>query len=894
MKAKYKISCAVAALLSGYGGPAFADPAVTASNTQAAGIEEVVVTADRRDQSVRNVPMTVQAFTGQALNDLNVNTLDDLLKYTPNVTYGNNGPGQGDIFIRGLSNGFRGDQSSSTVGNFPNVAIYLDEQSMQFPARNVDIYMVDMNRIEVLEGPQGTLFGGGAEAGAIRYITNKPDLETFGGSAEASYGTTDGGGPNSSANLVLNIPIIENKLAVRLVVYDDNEGGYIDNVYSTFTRSNQDLGNYYWNIKPNPITLKCPNGYPAGAAGLCSPPNSGQVNNSSIAGKDSNPVTHDGARASLLYQVDPDWDILVAESFTNLDAQGLSVEYPVGSDFQPLGPDQVTSFAPSYDKDRMLNTAWTVNGKIWDGIKVIYTGGYTDRTIKQQMDYTNYSRTGGGMYYQCSGGGTGWGGPAYCYSPVGYWDDSVRNTHLSNELRFSSPDDWRFRFIAGGYWEKYQIDDVMNFKYKTLPACNAYNYEQYLLGNIPLCVADVRTAPGSTANDPGVRDDSTAFGEDTQRGYTQTAAFGSVDYDIIPDVLTVTAGTRWFQYQEFEVGSQYATTTGCLDVPNGDCTGGLVNINAANDKKTYTGHKSRVNVQWHVTDDIMLYYLYSEGFRPGGFNRSVAAEAPGVGGDQYEKPNSYAPDSLVNNEIGAKAALFNDNLQLNLSAYYMRWDDVQFLFFDPPELGNTTFGVNGPNYDIKGVELQAIGRVTDGLTLQGSGTYNENTQANSPCLEDNISTSPDFGHCITEAIPKGSSTLQPFPNPFGTIGSVAAFSPKYQGNLRARYDWVLWGDYNAFATAGVEYTGSMWNQPATYTPGAGVIIPNTTYLRYFQPAYTTFDASFGVAFSKWVATVYGENLGNSHASTFTSSAQFIQSEVPLRPRVIGVKLDYKF
>ena len=140
-----------------------------------------MVSADRRDESVQEVPNTVQAFTGAALDDLNLRTLDSLLRYTPNITYGNNGPGQGEIIMRGLSNGFRGNQSSGTIANFPNVAIYLDEQSMQFPGRNVDIYMVDMNRVEVLEGPQGTLFGGGAEAGAVRYITNKPKLDQFRG-----------------------------------------------------------------------------------------------------------------------------------------------------------------------------------------------------------------------------------------------------------------------------------------------------------------------------------------------------------------------------------------------------------------------------------------------------------------------------------------------------------------------------------------------------------------------------------------------------------------------------------------------------------------------------------------------------------------------------------------
>src|ERR1019366_2752113 len=112
-----------------------------------------------------------------------------------------------------------GSQSSASINPFPNVATYLDDQSLTFPGRNLDVYMVDMNRIEVLEGPQGTLFGGGAEAGALRYITNKPELDATTGRVEASYGTTDGGDQNTSVNAVLNVPLITDKLAVRLVVY---------------------------------------------------------------------------------------------------------------------------------------------------------------------------------------------------------------------------------------------------------------------------------------------------------------------------------------------------------------------------------------------------------------------------------------------------------------------------------------------------------------------------------------------------------------------------------------------------------------------------------------------------------------------------------------------------
>lgn len=891
MKASYLISCAAAALLtSGVGVAHAAEPAAAAAASGGATVQEIIVSAERRDQSVQDVPSTVQALTGSNLQALNITTVDGLLKFTPNVTFGNNGPGQGAIFMRGLSAGFAGNQSSATIANFPNVAIYLDEQSMQFPARNVDIYMVDMDRVEVLEGPQGTLFGGVAEAGAVRYITKKPKFNVFEGYAEASYGVTTDGAPNNAENLTVNIPILQDRLAVRAVIYSDRHGGYIDNVPSAFTRSNTDLGNFYFNIKPT--NGLCPNGLPAGPAGFCTLSTNAQYNNFDTAQRDFNPVTYTGGRFSTRYQINDDWDVLISESLQELEADGLFVEYPTGSDFQPLQPLQVTAFTPTYSKDRYANTAWTINGKIGP-LKAIYTGGYMLRRINQQMDYANYSRTVGGMYYQCTGGGTGWGSQTpVCYSPLGYWYDKVRNTHLSHEVRLQTPDTWRLRAIVGAFYEDFKIFDVMNFKYKSIPSCTAANLAIAQAGG-PICIADVRTAPGSTANDPGVRDDRTAFGEDVQRGYTQTAFFASFDYDLIPEVLTLTAGTRWYEYKEFQVGSQYGTNSSCLNVPNGQCASGMVNIDAANDHVTYKGFKSRASITWHVNPDTLTYATFSQGFRPGGFNRSVGKVAPGPDGQpQFLKPNGYSPDSLDNYEVGLKTELLDHRLQVNLSAYYMLWKNVQYLFFNPTELGNTTFGVNGPDFEIKGAELQFAAKPTEALTLQGSVTYNEDKQKTSPCLVDNVAGTPGFGQCITQINQRGVG-LVPFENPFGAPGSIAPFSPKVQGNLRARYDWDI-GPYQAFATGAVSYTGSMYNQPATYLSGDGVAIPNTTFLRYKQPAYTTFDASIGVSKDNWTATLFGSNLGNSHASTFTSSAQFIKSEVPIRPRVIGLKIGASF
>ncbi len=675
---------------------------------------------------------------------------------------------------------------------------------------------------------------------------------------------------------------------------------------SDFTRSNDELGNHCFGITPTGGL--CLHGKPAGtqgsAAGFCALPvaQAPTFNNASTVEKNFNPVEYSGARAEIAYKFNEDWDLLVTQSFDNMHSSGMFADYPTGSDFQPLKPLQVTTFTPTYDKDRYEDTTWTINGKFGD-IKAVYTGGWMVRNINQQMDYANYSRTTVGTYYQCFGAGLPFGpGPLgatqTCGSPLGYWQDTVRNTHMSHEVRLSTPDDWRFRVIAGAYYEDYKIYDDMNFSYRptpSVPDCDPADLAVALAGG-QSCVALIQPEPGTTANHPGLRASPVSFGEDTQRGYKQTAGFVSMDYDIIPG-LTVTAGTRWYQYQEFEVGSVYSAELPCLDVPNGECgAGSYTNISAENERKTYVGFKSSAGVQYHVDDDIMLYYKWSQGFRPGGFNRAGGPVAPDASGvKQFNRPTAYAPDSLINNEIGMKGTFFDDRLQLNLSAYYMRWNDVQFVFFNPLYIGNTTFSVNGPDYDVKGGEFQFTGRLTDALTVQGSGSYNDNTQKTSPCLAGNIPGTAVFGKCITEIVPKGSSTglAVPFINPFGDPGSTAAFAPKFQGNVRVRYDWTM-DVYNAFVTFGASYMGSQVNQPASYKSGAGVIVPDTTFLKYSMPAYTTLDFSLGVTRDKWSASLYGENLTNSHASTFTSSAQFIKSEVPLRPRVIGVKVGYTF
>src|SRR5712672_1918760 len=302
-----KLSIAIAAVLGALSGARSLAATVEGGSD---ALEEITVTAQRRAQSMQEVPISMQAFTGETLQQLNVSTLEDYIKYLPNVTSANNGPGQNEVFMRGLSAGSQASQGSSSTGLYPNVAIYLDNKSGQLPNRNLDIYAADLNRIEVLEGPQGTLFGAGAEAGVIRYITNEPKLDVTEVNVDAGYGVTAHGDPNTDLTAVLNIPLIADTLAVRAVIYNDRRGGYIDNVPGTFTRKDTDLGIYYANY-PNPVT-----GKPA------VPPGSPVINNNAIAGRAINPVTYQGTRVEALYQINDDWNFLITQSYQNMDSQG--------------------------------------------------------------------------------------------------------------------------------------------------------------------------------------------------------------------------------------------------------------------------------------------------------------------------------------------------------------------------------------------------------------------------------------------------------------------------------------------------------------------------------------------------------------------------------------------
>ncbi|MBT7717871.1 MAG: TonB-dependent receptor plug domain-containing protein, partial [Halieaceae bacterium] len=202
------------------------------SSLAMAQLEEVIVTATKRTESTQDIAVAVSAITEDSLDDFGIANFANYLTQLPGVTAGGAGPGQNTIYIRGVASTTPNLTTAGVAGLVPNVAMYLDEQPMSQPGRNLDVYVADINRVEVLAGPQGTLFGASSQAGTVRLITNKPNMDGVSGNVKAGVSYTKDGEMSNNVNATLNVPVGDS-FAIRGTVYVDNMGGYIDNVYGT-------------------------------------------------------------------------------------------------------------------------------------------------------------------------------------------------------------------------------------------------------------------------------------------------------------------------------------------------------------------------------------------------------------------------------------------------------------------------------------------------------------------------------------------------------------------------------------------------------------------------------------------------------------------------------------
>src|SRR6056300_1006300 len=259
-----------------------------------ATIEEVVVTSRKKAEGLQDVPLSVSALTESSLEEKGINVFEDYLLQLPGVTAGGSAPGQSTIYIRGLASTTPNLTTAGVGGLAPNVSFYLDEQPLAYPGRNLDVYAADVSRIEVLSGPQGTLFGASSKAGVVRMITNKPVIGESASTLEVEVRNMSEGDSGNKFEYMSNIPLSDTS-ALRFVAYRDRRGGYIDQVAGSLNASESARFRTAGTVRQNGLPVASSRaGFQAGA----NLSNVNLINANAIEKENANPVTYEGFRAS--------------------------------------------------------------------------------------------------------------------------------------------------------------------------------------------------------------------------------------------------------------------------------------------------------------------------------------------------------------------------------------------------------------------------------------------------------------------------------------------------------------------------------------------------------------------------------------------------------------------
>jgi len=534
-------------------------PVASAQQTTSGGLEEIIVTAQKRQESLQNVPLSIQAIGTTRLEELKINDFNDYVKFLPSVSFTTIGPGFGLAYFRGVASG----ENNNHSGPSPSVGMYLDEQPVTTIQGAVDIHLYDIERVEALAGPQGTLYGASSQAGTIRIITNRPDPSGFEAGYSLEGNTIADGGTGYVAEGFVNVPLGE-AAAIRLVGWTRHDAGYIDNVAGTRTYATS--GGCISNEKT---------------------PTAGCVGTPRRAKKDYNDVDTYGARAALRVDLNDNWSIT-----PTLIAQNQKTNGSFGYD-PSVGDLKVTHFYPELTKDKWFQAALTVEGKIGN-FEVVYAGAYLKRDDVVDYDYSDYTY----FYDLLYGSGAYWTDDLgdVLTNPSQYVNGKDGYTRQSHEIRIASPADNRLRFVGGLFYQKQDHDILQRYKIDGL--------------------AESLSVPGW---------EDMIWLTNQLREDQDQAIFGELAFDFT-DSLTGTVGLRYFEtegslYGFFGFNENYFPKYGTAQCFSDDQFRGnpCTNLDGEVDD---SGTVPKLNLTYRFDGERLVYATYSEGFRPGGVNRN--------------------------------------------------------------------------------------------------------------------------------------------------------------------------------------------------------------------------------------------------------------------------------
>ena len=842
------------------------------SGHAAAELEEVIVTATKRSASTQDIPIAVQALGQNTLNDMGVTNFEDYLVQLPGVTAGGSGPGQNTIYIRGVASTTPNLTTAGVAGLSPNVALYLDEQPLAQPGRNLDVYAADLNRIEVLRGPQGTLFGASSQAGTVRLITNKPDFSGTYGKVRLGGSFTKDGEMSNSATGVINLPVTD-KLALRGVVYVDRQGGYIDNVAGTL--SARDSARF------RPAGTVRDNGVPVSAqrAGFQSTSDLSDVeflsaDNSTRTEEDFNDTTYSGFRLSGIYTINANWDLQISHMRQQLDADGVFFSDP------GLGDYEVTRYSEDSIDDEFDNTSWTLQGRL-GALEVLYTGAFTDRQTDQLVDYSDYLFVGQYLPYYICDGSVSYPGDAApsgtCQAPELFVNSTTSTEVMTHEIRINTPEDRRLKATVGAFYSDLTLEERNDFTYPGSTRVDGYGVQTGFSPNFPFMTGYV--------SDPGPFPDGVIFRNDVQRTDEQMGVFGEATFDIT-NTLALTLGARWYDIEVDLDGSANSSFcnlfqpdsnsfgTDISDLYNGDgqitfrgtcdpaaqITYTQANIDEAPaqvaaalrnapDSAQTDGVIGKVSLSWAPNSDQLWFVTLSEGFRPGLLNRPGGAPGP----NNFTVPFALDTDDVTNYELGWKLDLLDKSLRLNGSLFFVDIERLQTTIFDP-SITNLFFSDNAANAEVTGLEgtVDWAPAAVPGLTVTGSFSFLDTE--------------------ITEVLTPTNDVRK---------GDSLAFAPEFQTTLRARYTWDLDNGMRAHVMPHLAYSDESFSD---------IIVIN----RQVVDSWLMLGFTAGVSTAQWTAELFVDNL-TDEAAELSSNFVYDRTRVTLaRPLTGGVRFTYNF
>jgi iron complex outermembrane receptor protein len=622
-------------------------------------LAEVVITAEKRVSTVQDTPESIEALSAEDLQASGVPSLATLAQGTPGVSMKSEGPSQTEIEMRGMT---------SSGGNSATVGFYLDDIPLAGPASAqnghvvIDPDLYDLNRIEILRGPQGTLFGSGSMGGTVRLITNQPNLSQFQSSARSVLSGTDGGGFNHNDNVMINLPLIDDTLAVRVVGSENYTSGWIDRIVA------------------NPFPLV--GGDPVGIL-------RGDVQDAPIAKQypGSNAYQSYAARVTLLWQ--PTQSLSVTPSYFHVTStqNGISAYDSVpGTEahYQPFDiAEPLTDSLTAYS----LNVNYSF--PLFDVTSS--TARWTRDSTQVEEASEAFNNPLEGITYNSE---YGLSNPGY-YGPTGSGPESGKEidptTQFTEELRLTSKGNSALSWVGGLYYSHFY--SLWTFDGRTP------NFSSYMdLGTL---------APATTPN---------WFDAYSPTTLNQEAAFGDATY-ALTDALKVDVGAR-FNHYNYRFSSCISGWGSAFGAAMPSCSGQIAL--AAN------SFNPKFNLAYTFSPDLMAYATVASGFRPGGGNAAYPTTGSAWGGAFQQQnytsgkwPSTYEPDSVWSYELGEKARMLDHRVTVNASIYYENWRHVQLEAYP----NDWALNINGNYASIYGGDIDMRADLGAGFQLQVAAGY---------------------------------------------------------------------------------------------------------------------------------------------------------------------------